>query len=171
MVTVHQKKVCLLGDFAVGKTSLIRRFVEGRFDEKYLSTIGVTVSRKAIHRADSQVQMLIWDLAGGEKFSGYRANYLRGAAGALIVMDLTRPETLAGLTDYAAQLLDANAGAKIVFVGNKADLEDDRRVPLDELEAAVEGFGGPLMVTSAKTGRAVDSAFETLAALMEPLHE
>lgn len=168
MVTVHQKKVCLLGDFAVGKTSLIRRFVEGRFEEKYLSTIGVTVSRKIVHRETSQIQMLIWDLAGGEKFSGYRANYLRGASGALIVMDLTRPDTLDGLVAFAGHFLEVSPSAPIVFLGNKVDLEAERRVTLEQLKTAIEGFDGPLKITSAKTGSEVDAAFETLAALMEP---
>jgi small GTP-binding protein len=167
MVTVHQKKICLLGDFAVGKTSLIRRFVEGRFDEKYLSTIGVTVSRKVVVRGEAQLQMLIWDLAGGEQFSGYRSNYLRGAAGALIVMDLTRPETLPSLADYAWQLRAVSSEANIVFLGNKVDLELESSVSVRQIAEAVEEFNSPLLTTSAKTGRDVDAAFQTLGALME----
>ncbi len=96
-----QKKVCLLGDFAVGKTSLVRRFVEGRFDDKYLSTIGVKISRKTLARPYGALHLIVWDLAGGEEF-GAESSYLRGAAGALIVGDLTRRETLESFERYAA---------------------------------------------------------------------
>ncbi|RLC60203.1 MAG: GTP-binding protein, partial [Chloroflexota bacterium] len=92
------KKVCLLGDLAVGKTSLVSRFVYNLFDDKYVSTIGVKVSRKTviIPRAGDIVEltMMLWNLAGNEEFDRVRASYLRGAAGAVLVCDLTRPETL-----------------------------------------------------------------------------
>jgi GTPase SAR1 family protein len=71
---VIQAKICLLGDFAVGKTSLVRQFVEGRFDEKYLSTIGVKVSRKIVSRPNLELHFLLWDLAGRERFTRYE-NY------------------------------------------------------------------------------------------------
>lgn len=91
------KKVCLLGDFAVGKTSLVRRFVHDYFDDQYLSTIGVKVSRKTINIAQGEqiveLTMMLWDLAGSEEFTHLRASYLRGAAGVLLVGDLTRPLT------------------------------------------------------------------------------
>ncbi len=77
----HQKKICLLGDFAVGKTSLIRRYVEGIFDEKYLTTVGVVVSRRMLVREHDSINLLIWDLAGGRDFS--HTGYLIGVSGAL----------------------------------------------------------------------------------------
>ena len=92
---IVQKKICMLGSFSVGKTSLVRQFVEGQFTDKYLSTIGVKVSRKTVERPQSQLKFLIWDLAGGDDFTQVGNNYLRGAKGALIVCDLTRAETLA----------------------------------------------------------------------------
>ena len=85
-----QKKVCLLGDFAVGKTSLIRRYVEDRFDDKYLSTIGVKISRKIVQRPDYALTLLIWDLAGGDDINQLSRRYLLGAVGAILVCDLTR---------------------------------------------------------------------------------
>jgi len=114
-----QKKVCLLGDFAVGKTSLVRQFIEGQFDDKYLSTIGVKISRKPMLRADHMLNLLIWDLAGGDDYSKMGSHYLRGAVGALIVCDLTRPDTLEALTTYTQQLRDINSETQIVFLGNK----------------------------------------------------
>lgn len=99
-------KVCLLGDYAVGKTSLVRRFVYNLFEDKYLSTIGVKVSRKmvAVPRGDEVVELvlMLWDLAGSEEFDSVRASYLRGAAGALVVCDVTQRSTLASVSDYVA---------------------------------------------------------------------
>jgi len=91
MATLIQKKVCLLGDFSVGKTSLSERFVYDRFSGRYLSTIGVKISRKPINISkDIMLNMLIWDLAGSEEFSGVQSSYLQGAQGAILVCDLTR---------------------------------------------------------------------------------
>lgn len=162
-----QRKVCLLGDFAVGKSSLIRRFVEGRFDEKYLSTIGVNISRKSVNLADCKLNLLIWDLAGGDDYSGSGASYLRGAAGALIVCDLTRGETLAAYERYATQLRSASAQASLVFVANKADLAERRAISDESLQAVSEQLGGPYFLTSAKTGQQVEDAFRSLAELIE----
>ena len=120
------KKVCLLGDFAVGKTSLVRRFVYDLFDDKYVSTIGVKVSRKTVilTRDDDIVDltMMLWDLAGGEEFSRMRASYLRGAAGALMVYDVSRPETLSSLHHYLRDLQNINGHCAVVLAANKADL-------------------------------------------------
>jgi small GTP-binding protein len=162
-----QKKVCLLGDFAVGKTSLIRRFVEGRFDEKYLSTIGVNISRKSVTRPDYTLNLLIWDLAGGDDYTEAAASYLRGAAGALIVCDLTREETLAAYERYATQLRAVNAKAALVFVANKVDLADQRAISDESLQSATDHLGGPCHFTSAKTGQQVEDAFRSLAERIE----
>ncbi len=162
-----QKKVCLLGDFAVGKTSLIRRFVEGRFDDRYLSTIGVKISRKTLTRDDHLLNLLIWDLAGGDDFSKASASYLRGAAGALLVCDLTRAATLDTLTDYAYQLRAIDETAVLVLVGNKADLLDERQISDADLAAVAETFTAPFLLTSALTGTHVAAAFHHLAEAIE----
>jgi small GTP-binding protein len=160
---VVQKKVCLLGDFAVGKTSLIRRFVEDRFDDRYLATIGVKISRKPMVMAEFTLNLLIWDLAGGDDFSQVGASYLRGAAAALIVCDLTRPDTLAGYTYYADQLRQINPNVVLVFAGNKADLSEERAITEEELQAVCQTLGGTYLDTSAKTGYQVEAAFQLLA--------
>ncbi|MFN3372526.1 MAG: Rab family GTPase, partial [Chloroflexus sp.] len=85
-------KICLLGEFSVGKTSLIRRFVEGIFDERYLSTLGVKISRHSLTIDHIDMNLIIWDTTGGERFNQIVQNYYRGAAGALLVCDLTRPD-------------------------------------------------------------------------------
>ena len=162
-----QKKVCLLGDFAVGKTSLVRRFVEGRFDDKYLSTIGVKISRRVLQRRHGTLNLLLWDLAGSDEFSDTASNYLRGAAGALIVCDLTRRETLAAFERYAGQLRVLNKAAAIVFVGNKVDLVEQRAIHDEDLRGACATLGCPHLLTSAKTGAQVEAAFELLADRIE----
>lgn len=162
-----QKKVCLLGDIAVGKTSLIRRYVEGRFDDKYLSTIGVNISRKVLERENVTLNLLIWDLAGGEDFKHLSDRYLLGAVGALVVCDLTRPDTLPIVKDYIEEMHKVYAGAAVVLAGNKVDLEDQRVITDDELEAAGRSTNSPCLLTSAKTGQSVEDAFLLLAKQIE----
>ncbi len=162
-----QKKVCLLGDFAVGKTSLIRRYVEGRFDDKYLTTVGVVVSRKAIIRSDLALHLLIWDLAGGRDFS--QSGYLLGAAGALLVCDLTRTSTLATFQEYVTQVRQVNPHIAIVLLANKSDLNEERAISEEQLLSVARQLSSPVLLTSAKTGENVERAFSTLAdELMTP---
>jgi small GTP-binding protein len=165
-MSVIQKKVCLLGDFAVGKTSLVRRFVEGRFDDRYLSTIGVKISRKSLIRPDHTVNLLVWDLAGGDEHNDNGTGYLRGAAGALIVCDLTRRETMAGLTRYTQQVRLVNPTAQIVLLANKVDLTEERQISAAELDHLASQLACPVLHTSAKTGQGVAEGFEQLAQLL-----
>ena len=166
------KKICMLGDFAVGKTSLVRRFVYDTFDDRYLSTIGVKVSRKLLPVASgdrvADLTMILWDLAGSEEFSQMRRAYLRGAAGALLVYDLTRTETLASLGDYADQLLQINSNAAVVIVANKSDLVaaggNDNGIAVATLDgrALAGSLDAPFLTTSALTGANVEDAFRQL---------
>lgn len=158
-----QRKVCLLGSFAVGKTSLARRFVEGVFDERYLSSIGVTLSRRTVVCADADVKLILWDLAGGDEFRHANQSYLRGAAGALLVCDLTRPETLDGLDTYAQQLRALTPDAQLVLLANKVDLADERAVGTQAVATVAATLDAPYWLTSAKTGRYVADAFNALA--------
>lgn len=165
MKRVTKKKVCLLGDFGVGKTSLVRRFVEGCFDDKYLSTVGVKISRKSLARADRTLDLIIWDLAGSDEFKRVQTSYLSGASGAMIVCDLTRPETLTSFESYVAQMRETNKHGAIVFVGNKADLPP--LISEMELQSVCAKFGSSCLLTSAKTGANVEEAFVRLAEAME----
>lgn len=165
------KKVCLLGDFAVGKTSLVRRFVYDLFDDRYISTIGVKVSRKTINIAREQdvveLTIMLWDLAGSEEFDHMRASYLRGASGVLLVGDLTRPATFASLLTYVADFNQHNGCMPLVLAANKADLlsNGDRSV-LSSAEAAAAGLKAPLYLTSALTGDEVERAFRHLGRMI-----
>ncbi len=160
------KKVCLLGDFAVGKTSLVRRFVYNRFDDKYLSTIGVKVSRKTVnvphHDQIMALTLMLWDLAGSEEFSAMRASYLRGAAGGILVCDLTRPETLNSLFSYVEDLSRLNPKARLILAANKHDLVDQHQLSETEIATAADQLNISYYLTSAKTGNDVESLFRQL---------
>lgn len=170
------KKVCLLGDFAVGKTSMVRRFVYDLFDDKYISTIGVKVSRKtiAVPRSDGIVElaMMLWDLAGTEEFDRVRTSYLRGAAGAIVVCDLTRPETLGSLERHVDELQMVSPGAHWILAANKRDLVE---LPLpkglqtldpEQVKARAADLGAPCFLTSAKTGDQIEELFRHLGRLL-----
>lgn len=162
----------MLGDFAVGKTSLVRRFVYDLFDDRYMSTVGVKVSRKPLAVVSGErvvdLTMILWDLAGSEEFSQMRGAYLRGAAGALLVYDLTRRDTLASLHSYASQLRQISADAALVIVANKSDLvangDNGGGIDASALDglALANGLGAPLVVASALTGYNVEDAFRQL---------
>jgi small GTP-binding protein len=164
------KKVCLLGDFAVGKTSLVRRFVYSLFDDKYISTIGVKVSRKTVvvPRASQVVDLtiMLWDLAGSEEFTPVRASYLRGAAGGILVCDLTRPETLANIGTYVDDLLGVNPNAQLVLAANKRDLVEQQLLTLVEIERVAAELNATYYLTSAKTGEEVETLFRHLGRLL-----
>ncbi|MBK9715151.1 MAG: GTP-binding protein [Kouleothrix sp.] len=165
-MTTISKKVCLLGDFAVGKTSLIRRFVYNRFDETYLTTIGVHVSRKALTVPRDErlidLALMIWDLAGENGFERVRQSYLRGAAGAVLVCDLTRADTLAGVIRSAEQVLSASPAARLVVAANKHDLANEQQLAPAQIEAVAGQIDAPLYLTSARTGDEVEALFRHL---------
>ena len=170
MVTRVSKKICLLGDFAVGKTSLVRRFVHNLFDDKYISTIGVKVSRKmvTVSRGDEIVHlgMMLWDLAGSDEFSRLRASYLRGATGAVLVCDLTRPETLDSLRTYVNDLARINPDTQFILAANKRDLTDQQQILPAQVEAVAATLNAPHYLTSAKTGDEVEAIFRHLGRLL-----
>lgn len=163
------KKVCLLGDFAVGKTSLVKRFVYNMFEDKYLSTIGVHVSRKAISLPQPtgmvDLAMMLWDIAGNNGFEHVRSSYVRGAAGAVLVCDLTRPQTFDNLIDYVDLLSSVSPDARLVVAANKHDLAT-QVVSRAEAEATARKFRAPLFFTSAKTGSEVETLFRQLGQLL-----
>ncbi len=157
-----QKKICLLGDFAVGKTSLVRRFIEGVFEDKYLSTIGARVSRKVLTVHDVSLTLLVWDLAGEERFAGVMNSYYRGAAGGIIVCDLTRADTFPSLIDQAHAFRRVNPQTPLGVAGNKVDLLEQRIITDAELAEVAARLGAFWLTSSAKTGQNVQELFEQL---------
>lgn len=162
-------KICLLGMFGVGKTSLVRRFVEDQFSEKYLSTIGVKVSRKQVrHGGDNgaNIDLLIWDIASEDELQQVARSYFRGSHGAIAVYDVTRPGTLENLNDYCQSFLQIAPAARLVFAGNKSDLVE-RPQPKQSTIDALPKFREKLhFYTSAKSGENVENAFTLLVESM-----
>jgi small GTP-binding protein len=165
-----KKKICLLGSFAVGKTSLIERFVNNRFDEKYLTTIGVMISQKTLtpfqNPEDSQFiqyNFLIWDIAGMDEFDTVVKNYYRGAAGALAVADLTRQETVSQLEVICNRFRLVSPAAQLLIIGNKLDILQESDKNITGLKIMASNFSTEFLLTSAKTGEGVEDAFMQLA--------
>jgi small GTP-binding protein len=158
-----QKKICLLGAFGVGKTSLVRRYVDSIFSDAYLTTVGVKIDKKVLTVGTEELALILWDIAGEDEIAAVRVSYLRGAAGYLLVVDGTRPETL----DTAASIqkrITAEIGAAPFFVLlNKADLVEDWAIPPERIEV-LEAAGWTFRRTSAKTGDGVEETFADLAA-------
>ncbi|VEP17613.1 Small GTP-binding protein domain protein [Hyella patelloides LEGE 07179] len=167
-MSIISKKICLIGDFSVGKTSLIRRFIEDKFSDKYLTTIGVKISRKpiTIEPNTQQINLLVWDIEGQTKQTTITTNYLQGAHGAIVVGDLTRTNTLKHIPSHLELFLEINPQCKTVVALNKFDLVSpeklDKLVELNNFnnrEQVIDTY-----VTSAKTGDYVNTMFKELAA-------
>ena len=174
MSVTISKKMCMIGDFGVGKTSMIRRFVDRQFSDQYLSTVGVKISRKSIalentkHPESVTAQLLIWDLEGHTKFKGIAPTYLQGASGVLIVADVSRTETVERISEHVKLFSSVNPKGSIIVALNKVDLIDEEKLALlVEISHAI-GQGKVLAVytTSAKTGKDVDEIFHKLAYTM-----
>ncbi len=166
----YSKKICLLGDFSVGKTSMVRRFVHNRFDDQYISTIGVKVSRKTVmvprESAVVEMKLMVWDLAGSQDLVPVATSYLRGASGAILVCDMTRPATLAHLTGYVSDLQGVMPSAYFVVAANKMDLTEEHQLTEEQIANYAAELDAPYYLTSAKQGEQVDDAFRQLAAAL-----
>src|SRR6202522_3351372 len=120
-----QKKVSLLGGFGVGKTSLVRRYVQSIFSDAYLTTVGVKIEKKMVTVGAAEVALILWDIAGEEGVTGIRTSYLRGAAGYLLVVDVTRGETLEVAKSIQARVTSEIGSIPFLFFFNKTDLDED----------------------------------------------
>ena len=157
-----QKKICMVGVHATGKTSLVQRYVFSMFSEKYHSTVGVKIDRKRLKVDGTWVNLVLWDLAGRDAFEDINISYLRGASGVLFVVDGTRRGTF----EQAFELRDISVAAigevpSMVAI-NKSDLTEEWQ--LTEQDYVRLGDGGlSHFVTSASTGDGVEDAFLRLA--------
>ncbi|MGD1059853.1 MAG: Rab family GTPase [Methanomassiliicoccales archaeon] len=158
------RKVCLLGDGGVGKTSLVRRYVDDVFNDKYIVSFGTKVSKKVMNVDDVELTLMIWDVLGQSSEDSLHAAYYRGSNGAMLVGDLTRPETLEHLQKWRDDLLAVERGAKTVIVGNKADLE--MGITPSSLASLSKQLGSDVYRTSAKTGDGVERTFEQLGKIL-----
>ena len=160
-----QKKICMLGTFAVGKTSLVRRFVESIYSDVYLTTVGVKIDKKVVKVQPQEVMLLLWDIQGEESAAALQKSYLRGTSGYLLVADGTRKDTLYTALSIQARTQETVGPVPFLLLLNKADLTEQWAVD----EQAIEGLtqkGWQVLRTSAKTGVGVEEAFLTLAQKM-----
>ena len=169
-------KVCVLGELSVGKTSLVRRFVDRSFSDAYLSTVGVKISRKLLRVSPASganhvdLQLVIWDLEGGQSFRQMSASYLKGALGAVVVGDVTRESTLEAIGEHIHHFRQLNPDSPVSVALNKNDLHGGPS-PLAQIERYREEGIAVARYTSAKTGGGVDELFEEFAThLLNRLH-
>ena len=161
---IPTRKICIIGDFGVGKTSTVARFVHNVFSEKYLTTVGVKIDTKtlSVGQPPSEMKLVVWDIAGADRFSAVEFSYLRGAAGYLLVADGTRGNTL----DIAHRLRNEAeqrfGKLPYVLLVNKTDLTEQWEVPDNAIEA-LRAAGTDVFLTSAKTGEEVEAAIQTLS--------
>jgi small GTP-binding protein len=166
-VTELKRKICLLGDVGVGKTSLATRFVHSGFSEEYLTTVGVKVDTRRVHPPrGTPVKLVIWDIAGTDALSTVDRSYLRSAAGYLLVADGTRPRTLEVALELKHQLVQTQGELPFVALLNKRDLAE-QWIASDEQLAPWRDAGLPTLTTSARTGENVELAFAQLVMQME----
>ncbi len=167
-------KVCLVGEAAVGKTSLIRRYVQDEFDDRYITTLGAKVSKKELafdlpNDVRVQMDMTIWDIMGEKGFRDLlKEAFFHGAKGTIAVADLTRYSTLKELDDWVQGVFNVVGEIPVVFAINKVDLKDEVMILYGEKEIgqAVRAFEAPFFYTSAKTGENVDPMFQRLGTMV-----
>ena len=160
-----EKKICMLGAFAVGKTSLVRRFVTSCFSDQYQTTIGVTVDKKTLSMDDRAVTLVLWDLYGEDEFQKLRRSYLRGSSGYLVVLDGMRRATLDIALHIQLAAADTLGPVPFVVLINKLDRRAEWEVTDEDL-AQLAQRGWTVLVTSAKTGQGVEEAFAVLTRAM-----
>jgi len=158
----YKKKICMLGSFAVGKTSLVRRFVKSIYDERYHTTVGVKVDKKPIRVGDDDVTLMLWDFYGEDDFQKLRMESLSGSNGYLLVADGTRRATLDKALELNERMQAGPNVAPVVLVVNKLDLAPDWEVTPETLDE-LRGRGWSPLQSSAKTGEGVEEAFYALA--------
>jgi small GTP-binding protein len=156
----------MLGSFSVGKTALVRQYVNSIFSDTYLSTVGVKISKKSISVKDQEVNLLLWDMEGQDNYSLVNMSYLRGAHGLLFVVDGTRGETLTVALKLRVESMKILGSAiPSIFIINKTDLEPEWEIT-EKVLSSLEAKGVVIFKTSAKTGLNVEAIFTALAEQM-----
>ena len=161
-------KLCLVGETGVGKTSLIRRFVTDRFEDRYIATVGTKITKKSVDvvwRGEPRtLDMTIWDIMGEKGFRTLlKEAYFHGSQGVIAVCDLTRPDTLFDLSGWVNTAIKQVGEVPFCFMGNKHDLGGEKAVDEEDLAKLSAIHNSPYFLTSAKTGENVDAAFKVVA--------
>ena len=157
-----QNKICMLGGFGVGKTSLVSRFVSSIFSDTYLTTVGVKIDKKKVTLDSGEMTLMLWDIYGQDELQTVRDSYLRGATGYLLVADGTRYSTLDTAVALQKRAESVIGRVPFLLLLNKNDLDREWQVDEATLVNLVDQ-GWRVLKTSAKTGAGVEDAFTTLA--------
>jgi len=158
-------KLCLAGEPMVGKTSLIRRYVQDEYDDRYIATLGAKVTKKELDsgpqdQAKSAVTMILWDIWGNKNVRELLKDaYYHGAHGIIAVCDVTRPETLDELDGWAQAIRSVAGDIPVCLLANKVDLLEERLLKESDIKAFAAARGWPFYSTSARTGEHVEEAF------------
>jgi small GTP-binding protein len=160
-----QKKICMVGSFGVGKTSLVARYVQGLFSEKYITTVGVKIDKKIVECDGAQVTLVLWDLAGEDALTTVRASHLRGASGYILVVDGSRRPTIDAAVDLQSRVSGLIGSVPFVCAINKADMRESWEVKQVDLDHLTDR-GWKVMEASARTGTAVEDLFCALTNAM-----
>src|SRR6202050_1443809 len=146
-----QKKICMLGSFSVGKTSLVRRFVESIFSDAYQTSIGVKIDKKVVRTGNEDVTLVLWDIHGEDVYQTIRMSYLRGMSGYLLVVDGTRRQTLEDALALNERVIQEAGKVPAVLVLNRSDLTEKWEIDSTR-ESELTAAGWNILRTSAKTG-------------------
>ncbi len=157
-----QKKVCMVGAFGTGKTSLVAKFVYSIFSENYQTSVGVKIDKKTVNIQDKELNFILWDLYGEDEFQKVRLSYLRGSSGYLMVVDGTRHNTLEKAFSIQRRVEETIGKVPFIFVLNKSDLLDEWEIEPTEIDLIIHR-GWTAVKTSAKSGLGVEEVFQTLA--------
>ena len=160
-----QKKICMLGSFSVGKTSLVRRFVESIFSDAYQTSIGVKIDKKVVRSGNEDVTLVLWDIHGEDVYQKIRMSYLRGMSAYLLVVDGTRRQTLDDALALNERVVEEAGKVPAILVINKSDLAEKWEIDAAR-ESELTAAGWTIIRTSAKTGDSVEEVFSKLTTAM-----
>lgn len=158
-----QKKICMVGAFATGKTSLVSRFVRGIYSDKYQTTVGVKIDKKTIQIQDQMVNLILWDIHGEDEFQKIRMSYVRGSSGYILVVDGTRSETLDKAISLQAEIKKEIGDVPIIMMLNKSDLTSEWELDDHTIEQLSQEKKWTVIKSSAKEGLGVEECFNSLA--------
>ncbi|MEE9601432.1 MAG: Rab family GTPase [Thermoplasmata archaeon] len=166
-------KICLVGEGAVGKTSLIQRFVHDAFQDRYVATLGTRVTKKELQvkmpgsKKGENIFLMIWDVMGQKTVRDLlRDGWFHGSHGILMVCDMTRRHTLEDLEGWKESVEEVAGVIPSLMLANKSDLTEESSMQREDLEVYSKRWGCPYILTSAKTGEGVERAFEEIARLV-----
>ncbi|EEQ40446.1 putative ras-related SEC4 protein [Clavispora lusitaniae] len=164
-------KLLLVGDSGVGKSCLLLRFVEDKFNPSFITTIGIDFKIRTIESNGKKIKLQVWDTAGQERFRTITTAYYRGAMGIVLIYDVTDARTFENVENWFQTVTQhANEDAQIFLVGNKSDDEENRQVSREQGQQLASSLNIPFLEASAKTNENVESIFYELASLIQEKH-